>query len=386
MFLAGCKLVARVSFLAGIVLHFDAGPVTAQSCVGDCNRDGRVVANEVTAVLQSQCSAVLPGELSERLAATIEHVFAGCAIPPAEWQIALDASTIGWMMSGWGVDGGPLWVVGGTAFEGKILRFELGEWRREEVEPTVELLNWVHGTSSSDVFAASNDGAILHFDGTSWSKQETPVDEPVWGLWAVAPDDVWAVGGDAVLGTEPFVLHYDGLRWSAVPIPPLQRPGVAALFKVWGSASDDVYAVGENGVVLHWDGAALTEMGVGIGQDLIGIWGNGADDVTVVGGRGTAELAHYDGVEWVRAPPSRIPGLNGVWTRRGDLVHAVGVGGTVLRVDPRTLTVLEEVPVPTDLELHAVFGDAAGRMFIFGANFVFPEAGVVLTRRMLDED
>ena len=380
-------MIAANGWLAALALTLGLHTnVLAQTCVGDCDGDGRVVASEIIAVLRGECTAVLPGEVGTQVAAAINGVFSGCAEPPADWQVSLDASAIGWMMSGWGPGDGAIWVVGGTAFEGKILRFELGEWRQVELDFSVPLLNWVHGTSASDVFAGSNDGDILHFDGGAWSLQETPVDDPVWGVWAVAPDDVWAVGGDSVLGTEPFVIHYDGVRWSPVPLPQLQRPGVAALFKVWGSASDDVYAVGQNGAVVHWDGANLTEMGVGISQDLIGIWGNGRDDVSVVGGRGTAEIAHFNGVEWIRSPPSRIPGLNGVWTRRDDLVHAVGVAATVLKVDPRTRTVLEEIPVPTDLELHAVFGDASGRMFIFGANFIFPESGVVLTRKLVDED
>jgi hypothetical protein len=169
-------------------------------------------------------------------------------------------------------------------------------------------------------------------------------------------------------------------------IPPLVRPGVRAFFKVWGAGPDDVWIVGQNGVVLHWDGVGFTEFGVGVSQDLIGIWGNGADDITVVGGRGTAAMAHYDGMVWSSAPPSRYPGLNGIWTRRADVAHAVGVEGTVLRVDPRTLEVLEEVPVPTALELHAVFGDESGQIFAFGANFEFPERGVVLIRGLSDED
>ena len=101
------------------------------------------------------------------------------------------------------------------------------------------------------------------------------------------------MGGDNLLGDAPYVLHYDGEQWSLAPIPELERPGVRAFFKVWGSGPDDIYAVGQNGAVLHWNGTEFTELGVGVSQDLIGIWGTGPDDVTVVGGRGTAELAHF---------------------------------------------------------------------------------------------
>jgi hypothetical protein len=362
----------------------------AQVCAGDCNGDGQVTANEILLAVQSACPAAdTNGDLqtsNDEIAAAIRSLFAGCGALPDDWEEAFDASDIGWMMSGWGPGDGSLWVVGGQESVGKILRFDSSGWRQIDIGFPVPLLNWVHGTSASDVFVGGLDGTMLHYDGTTWTAQQTPVTTPVWGIWAVAPDDVWAVGGDNLLGGSPFVLHYDGAQWSLAPIPVLQRPGVYAFFKVWGSGPNDVYAVGQNGAILHWNGESFTEEGAGVSQDLIGIWGNGPDDITVVGGRGTAELAHFDGTQWHHAPPSSLPGLNGVWTRRPDVAHAVGVAGTVLRIDPRTLDVLEKIPVPTTFDLHSVFGDASGKLLAFGANFQFPERGVVLIRRLANGD
>ena len=361
---------------------FWSGVAGAQLCVGDCDGDKHVTANEIVSVVRAECPA---GDVSD-LAIAIENVFAGCPVLSADWEVAYDASQLGWILSGWGPGDGSLWVVGGTEDNGRMLRYQHGRWSEVDLGFSVPLLNWVHGTSASDVFAGGVNGTMLHFDGESWVQQSTPVSDPVWGIWAVAPDDVWAVGGEPIFGVEPFVLHYDGEAWSHVAIPPLQRPGVAAFFKVWGSGPDDIWIVGQNGVLMHWDGAVFTETGAGISQDLIGIWGNGPDDIMVVGGRGTAELAHFDGVSWSHAPPSRLPGLSGVWTRRPDVAHAVGVNGTVLRVDPRTLQVLDEEAAPTTLELHAVFGDNTGQVLAFGANFDLPERGVVLIRGLSDED
>ncbi len=378
----------RVLVLGGVA-WIACLPAAAQFCVGDCNADRRVTANELVSILRSECPS-LAAEQEQTIGAEIEsaiaNVFGGCATLPVDWEVAFDASETGYMMSGWGIGDGSLWVVGGQLLDGAILRYELGRWTQLELGFEVPLLNWVHGVSDADVFAGGNDGKILHFDGESWTEQETPVVDPVWGIWAVAPDDVWAVGGEPVFGTTPFVLHYDGRRWSHAPIPTIQRPGVAAFFKVWASGAEDVYAVGQNGVVLHWDGATFTELGVGISQDLIGIWGTGPTDITVVGGRGTAEIAHYDGTSWTRAPASSLGGLNGVWTRRGDVVHVVGVRGTALRVDPQTLEILGQDPVPTTLELHAIFGDESGHILAFGANFSIPEQGVVLIRELSDDD
>lgn len=390
------------------------------ACRGDCDTDGAVTAAELRLGIEialerrpsSECAspafaepavdvgtliaAVVAalGECRPRPTATPTPSTASTPTPtprpteviPLEWTPAFDAADLGWMMSGWGPGDGTLWVAGGTPARGRILHFAGGVW--SEVDPGIEvpLLNWVHGTSSADVFAAGNGGTVLHFDGSGWTRQSTPVATPIWGLWAVAPDDVWAVGGDVAAEGPPLVLHYDGRDWTRAALPTLVRPRVAAFFKVWASGPEDVYAVGQNGAVVHYDGASFTELFVGVSQDLIGIWGTGADDVMMVGGRGTAEIVHFDGSEWRRASAFAFPGLNGVWMRRAGIAHAVGVGGVVLRIDASTLEASEESGVPTRLDLHSVFGDAGGRLVALGGNFTTPERGVALTRRMTDED
>ncbi|MFT4571387.1 MAG: hypothetical protein ACI8TX_001684 [Hyphomicrobiaceae bacterium] len=304
--------------------------------------------------------------------------------PPDEWTPAFDAFEQGWMMSGWGSGDGSQWVVGGELAAGKIFRKDATGWQEIDHGIDVELLNWVDGSGPSDVFAAGNDGKILHYDGISWSEQATPVSAPVWGLWVEAANDAWAVGGNVSSGT-PFVLRYDGVQWTQQDIPIFDRPFVFSLFKVWGSGPNDIYAVGQNGAGLHWNGTDFSELGFGISQDLVGIWGTGTDDIMIVGGRGTAEMAHFDGDVWTKAAPSALPGLNGVWMRHPGVAYGVGVNGTMVRIDPADFSVVVEV-VPTGLDLHGIFGDSQGQLLALGANFDFPERGTAIERRLSDEE
>lgn len=388
--LGGCLLAAAT-----------ARPAAAQPCPGDCNGDAEVTVEEIVTVVNialglspiGLCTAVDTdgnGEASvDELVTMINLALNGCPPVeplPADWEEAVDATDFGWVMSGWGPGDGSLWAVGGGLFEGRILRRQRGTWSTVDTGLSFPLLNWVHGTSAGDVLFGGNDGVILHWDGTRWEKQETPTDLPVWGLWAVAPDDVWAVGGDNNARTPPLVMRYDGESWRLADIPVLARPLVNAFFKVWGSGPDDIWMVGENGAILHWDGAAFTEFGAGISQDLIGIWGTGPDNVMTVGGRGTAEMARWNGSTWSKAPASSLPGLNGIWMRSPDVAHTVGIAGTILRVEPSTLTILGRIEAPTALDLHAVFGDARGEMLAFGANFDLPEQGIVLHRGLTDHE
>lgn len=165
------------ALLGSLLVLSSYSAASAQFCVGDCNRDGRVTADEIVSVLSSGCSAGAP-DLTvvdpSQIDSAISNVFADCVGPPPDWQVAYDASEFGYAMSAWGVGDGAVWVVGGQNENGAMLRYEDGGWTEVELGFSVPLLNWVHGTSADDVFAGGNGGTILHYDGTSWSQQETP--------------------------------------------------------------------------------------------------------------------------------------------------------------------------------------------------------------------
>ena len=65
----------------------------------------------------------------------------------------------------------------------------------------------VWGKSSTDVWAATEDGKILHYDGNLWTKQaEVPI-ATRYAIWGLGPDNIYAVGDDAKL------MRYDGAHW-----------------------------------------------------------------------------------------------------------------------------------------------------------------------------
>lgn len=107
------------------------------------------------------------------------------------------------------------------------------------------------------LWVVGDDGTILSADvaaGSTWSTVASDTTADLRGVWAIAPDDVWAVGN-------AVILHYDGAAWS------VHTPDTATgaeLEAVWGRAHDDVWAVGAgfDGHVLHWDGATWNGIGV----------------------------------------------------------------------------------------------------------------------------
>lgn len=318
-------------------------------------------------------------------------VFSGCPTDPEviDWQPAFDADSSGWILSVWGAEGERYAVGGRRQEEGVIMHFDGSAWNEITSSIDFPLLNWVYGFSADDVFMVGNDGRSFHYDGEALSEIETPTEARLWGVWGATRDDLYAVGGNGRTDDVPVLLHYDGVAWSEVAYPELERANVRAFFKVWGSSANDVIVVGQRGVILRYDGSTWQEFGAGTGEDLISVWGTGPDRVVAVGSRTNGVIATWDGTEWRSGSLSPMPGLNGVWTGDGNTVHVVGVFGTVARIDFDTFAVEEDI-VDVDNDFHAIFGDgesltAVGGNLAAGLNAPTYN-GTVFERTMISTD
>jgi hypothetical protein len=93
------------------------------------------------------------------------------------------------------------------------------------------------------------------------------------------------------------------------------------LHAVWGGRRDDVWAVGEttggltgvNGIVLHWNGAAWSQVSCGKTPDLHTTWGTAPNDVWAGGaGSGVGGVVHWDGTRW-SAPFTTDHAISKIW-------------------------------------------------------------------------
>ena len=69
-------------------------------------------------------------------------------------------------------------------------------------------LNSIYGFDWNDIFVAGDNGVILHYDGNSWTKQESNITHSLNRIWGSSRDNVY-VSGD--YGT---ILHYNGEKWT----------------------------------------------------------------------------------------------------------------------------------------------------------------------------
>jgi hypothetical protein len=160
-----------------------------------------------------------------------------------------------------------------------------------------------------------------HWDGTNWNVVPEAPGTPnnggeIYGISAVATDDVWAVGyqGGQQFGQfDPLTEHWDGTSWQVVPavLPP---PGANEFFGVYAAASTDVWAVGgaisaNVAFMEHWDGTKWILAQTISGASLHGVSGTSPTDVWAVGNLETASMTeHWDGAAWTRQP---TPNPNG---------------------------------------------------------------------------
>jgi hypothetical protein len=138
----------------------------------------------------------------------------------------------------WGSDDSNVWAVGAG---GKILH-RTGTWSALPASPGDHYAVW--GGAADDLWIAgcdlmgANCGFLKHLQGGVVSTA-TPKTGPLYGLWGSSQKDIFAVGKGGA------ILHYDGSTWSSEA-----SSTNAELRAVWGSGGE-VFAVGAGGTILH---------------------------------------------------------------------------------------------------------------------------------------
>jgi hypothetical protein len=96
----------------------------------------------------------------------------------------------------WISDYDDAWFAGA---DGQLYREDRGTWTRFTTGLDA-VLHAIAGTSTSNVWAVGDAGAITHWDGTQWSSGTASLtSNALWSLWTDASDDGWIAGDSGVL-------------------------------------------------------------------------------------------------------------------------------------------------------------------------------------------
>lgn len=197
---------------------------------------------------------------------------------------------------------------------------------------------WAVGYSGN-VGVAADKSLIEHWNGTTWSVVPSPnpyATQDLYGLAAVSPSDVWAVGqwfSYSPYGHGALIEHWNGTTWSKIP-----NPATTSLYAVTALASNNVWAVG-GAQILHWNGRAWGVVSSPYGAYYLrsvtavsasNIWAVGYQEIGSGEGYYYQSLVeHWDGVSWKHAPdaapyPATSNILNGVTALSATSVWAAG--------------------------------------------------------------
>lgn len=187
--------------------------------------------------------------------------------------------------------------------------------------------------SNYEIGSVNGGPYVLRSNGSSWTRESLPVLGTIRGptlltVEVLAADDIWIAGSQALsdaagfLGGQLLALHYDGQDWSVVPTPRTDSGynGVE-IYGIEAIASDDVWFVGgwlglpcDMGLALHWDGSSFTRhetpcVGLfGDGFDLVDVSAVASNDVWAVGGGRDGDpsaisyIVHWNGSVWSHVP------------------------------------------------------------------------------------
>ena len=287
----------------------------------------------------------------------------GCPGPSDAYRVVDEGLDEG-LLSVSGTAADDVWVAGSDVGAGPlVLHWDGAAWERR-VTGTSGDLWWVHAMAGGPVFLGGEGGVIVRYQDGSFERMTTPADTGiVFGIWAAAEDDVYAVGGYG--GGNGFLWHWEGSVWTPIALPDHEGQSV---FKVWGTGPDDVWACGFGGILYHFDGDAWARVESTTTRTLLTLHAIEGEAVAV-GGQGTGVLVERapDGT-WHDSAPELTPQLMGVWlTPEGG--RASGINGTILRREGGVWSI-EEHGLDLAEHLHSVWIDPDGGVWSVGGQIL----------------
>lgn len=278
-------------------------------------------------------------------------------------------------------------------------RLCLSQWCWHHPLPQGQSLYGLWGTSGSDVWAVGDGGTAMHYDGQTWSLQNTGTKNALNGVWSASAGSAWVVGdsgtalhwdgskfvsetsgtsshlnsvwgsaeGNLVaVGDTGTIVQRNGMTWST------QSSGVTTnLYRVNGSDAQNIWAVGQTNTVLKNAGSGWSKQTVlpGLGS-LADVWTSGPSDVWTVGGTSSNDcgVARFDGTAWASSNSCKL-GLRALWGYAGREIWVAGQEKLVTRFPgadlskPSTRDILGDgiSRVPT---YNAAWGPSAGEVYL----------------------
>ncbi|MBI5020895.1 MAG: hypothetical protein HZB59_05615 [Ignavibacteriales bacterium] len=160
------------------------------------------------------------------------------------------------------------------------------------------LMEDIWGSTPIDVYTVGHNdqggaGAMFHFNGSRWSAVPLHYSEggkikhgfDLHGIYGFSSVDIYAVGSYGYTNPSPppnfldssMIIHFDGIFWRDVPIE--RKRGLKT---IWGSNRHDVWAGGRNGALYHLKNGDWSRVSFDTTLDIASISGLSSNDVYMV--------------------------------------------------------------------------------------------------------
>jgi hypothetical protein len=310
----------------------------------------------------------------------------GAELEPSGFETVVESPGAA-LLSVSGTSPDDVWMAGADAGRGPmVLHWDGTSWSRLDAALRADLW-WVHAAGAGTVYFAGSSATVLALSQGVFERLPTPGlrRDTIFGVWAAAEDDVYAVGSAA--GRNGFIWHYDGRAFAPLPLPenlPRDEHGdVPGFYKVWGAAPADVWVVGDRGVVLRGDAhSGFRLIPSGSAERLFTVHG-ARGRVVMVGGSGNGFALEVEGDELVAMTPPGASLLQGVSVADSGAVWTVGLGGNVYTQPAPGAAwqgALTDTPVQS---LHSVWTDPSGGVWSVGGDVLTDalDRGTAVLRR-----
>lgn len=255
------------------------------------------------------------------------------------------------------------WAVGQA---GVILRYDTNTnaWTshaQSEVITSQNLNGMLIWDANTAVFAVGATGVILYWNGTVWAVVASGTTEILRGIGYDNQGSLWICGDNGTL----LKSIDEGVTWQTVASGITKR-----LNYIWFSPSRNIgYAVGEDGMILkiipstNVVSVVPSGLDTGIGSMLYSIELTSDTSGFLVGNAGN--ILYWDGANFYQAPSPTSYALVDVAGSSINVVFAVGVDGTILKLMAETYSTtlesrgVEITPLKEEFEESQIFTDYA---------------------------
>lgn len=213
----------------------------------------------------------------------------------------------------------------------------------------------------SEFYAVGDAGAVVRFDGSSWSRMTFPWPKNLRGVWGASPSTIYAVGSDPSSYSNGGIYRYDGDAWSLA-----KTISYYNLLTIWGFSSNAIFAGGDGGKIFFFNGADWIDNspGMGITYSVNGIWGTSTADLFAVAG---PYIVHRDGNGWTTMTNLGSNGLKAVWGSSSENVFAAGQQARIYRYDGDEWTL--SFDGGGGYEFSTLWGRSANEVYALGGSY-----------------